>query len=77
MPDNDFSSPETAEAVLEVIASAEGPISNRAIGLALNIGRTTAACAVRRLIAEEKVTIVRKGTGNGYATRYQVIGEDS
>ena len=68
----EFSSPETAEAVLDYLRIHPNP-SVRQIGVRVGIGRNTAARAVRRLLAEDRIRITRKGTGAGYPTAYEVL----
>ena len=68
----DFSSPETADAVLAFLRTSPNP-SVREIGAAVGIGRNTASNAINRLIAERRIRVTRKGTGAGYPTAYEVL----
>lgn len=68
----EFSSPETAEAVLEYLRTHPNP-SVRLIGARVGVGRNTAARAIKRLIAEGRIRVTRKGTGAGYPTAYEVL----
>lgn len=74
---NEQSSPETAELVLEYLCdrASNGLVtaSNRKIADDLEIGRTTAARAIARLLTDEKVIVDRLGTGHLYPTRYRLV----
>ena len=67
----DVSSPETAEKVLDYIAVNE-TASVREVAAALGIGRNTALNGINRLLHEDRLLILRKGTGAGYPTTYAV-----
>lgn len=71
---DEFSSPETATAVLAFIR-ANPTASVRVIGEAVGIGHTTAHRAVNRLIREGALRVRRLGTGDQYATTYDVLSE--
>lgn len=72
-----FSSPETAERVLDELrarAGADGiaEASNPDLAEVLEVGPTTVFRALDRLKDEGRVSIVRKGTSRGYPTRWKI-----
>jgi len=72
----EVSSAETADRVLRLLVdhSLNGLVaaSYRDIALELSIGRETAARAVRRLLAEDRIVVSRRGSGYLYPTTYVV-----
>jgi len=68
----ELSSPETAVVVLAHIEK-HPSASLRSVARDLGIGRTTAQRAVRRLIAEGRLEVVRRGTGDRYPTTYRPV----
>lgn len=68
----EVSSPETADRVLGALELR--PVSSiRDLGDELGIGRSTAQRAVQRLILDGRLRVVRMGTGDGYASRYEIV----
>lgn len=75
----ELSSPETALRVhdlLRAYADENGFVSASLTDLAaeLVIGRETARRAVARLIADDGLSVARRGTGHRYPTTYRVAG---
>jgi hypothetical protein len=69
-----FSSPETAQRVYEYLI--EHPkISNRAGAEAVGVGRNTFNRAIARLLVEDRLIVIRLGTGDGYPTTYEVLND--
>ncbi len=71
----EFSSPETAQRVLAHLVAlphfdGEVVAAYRDIAAVLCVGRNTVYRAIARLVAEEQISVVRIGTGDGYPTRY-------
>jgi DNA-binding Lrp family transcriptional regulator len=71
MATNNVSSPETADRVLEAIRRTP-TTSFLDLATDLGIGHTTAWTAVRRLLADGRIQITRKGTSRDYPTQYRV-----
>lgn len=71
------SSPETADAVLLLLrmsanAQHEVAVASRVIAECLGIGDTTAKNALHRLLDDERIACVRKGTGNLTSSTYRI-----
>lgn len=67
----DAASPESTQAVLDAIRQTP-TISVRDLATATSRSRETARRAVAQLLAEQRITVDRRGTGAGYPTTYRV-----
>lgn len=74
-----WSSLEAAQKVLDHLIDtsdhSQTSASIREVGKAVNIGRNTAFLALRRLVDNGHVEVIRPGTGDGYRTIYRIVGD--